>query len=142
MPREGPTLPPGDAGRGPGGEPPPPDARRALVEHPNSIARLDLAEELTARGWSVSTCPGPSEGTPCPLVEGLPCDHVDGADLIVNGLRSVDQTAVSAAQRLVAPEVPIVVLCDDATWSALDETVPGLRRAPAVPTTDPLPGGS
>ena len=48
----------------------PPAPVRALVVEANPAVRLRLRNELTAAGYAVSTCPGPTAGVTCPALLG------------------------------------------------------------------------
>jgi hypothetical protein len=84
---------------------------RVLIEHPGSLVRLELTEELSTAGYEVSTCSGPAApaARACPLLADEPCPLVDAADVIVNGLHA-EQDAILERQRQVAPDTPVLFL--------------------------------
>jgi hypothetical protein len=109
---------------------------RVLIEHPGSLVRLELTEELRAAGYEVTTCPGPVAPAPraCPLLADGPCPLVDDADVIVNGLHA-EQNAILERQRRVAPETPVLLLA-----GAEVSTGPAPAADGVVPAGDLLSG--
>jgi hypothetical protein len=97
--------------------------RRVLIEHPSSLVRLELAEELRAAGYDVRGCAGPSApiAVSCPLLAGERCPWVDDADVIVNALHAHQATILEQQRRTT--QLPLLVLAG-----------PGQTVAPADPT--------
>ena len=109
---------------------------RVLIEHPSSLVRLELEEELRAAGHHVATCSGPRAPVPrtCPLLADERCPLVDAADVVVNGLLA-EQYTVLVGQRRTAPDTPVLLLegTDEATEAG--ESPEGV-----VPACDMLSG--
>jgi hypothetical protein len=95
--------------------------RRVVIEHPSSLVRLELTEELRAAGYDVTACSGPRAALPraCPLLADERCPLLDAADVIVNGLHA-EQATVLAQQRRMMPDTPVLLLAgaDTATGAA------------------------
>jgi len=106
---------------------------RVLIEHPNSLARLDLSEELRAAGYEVVTCAGPARrrGEPCPLLEGRPCSLVEDADVVVNAL-AADRARIYVGQRVTAPETTVLLLASEAAFRDLASILEGVEHAPTT----------
>lgn len=55
---------------------------RVLVVNPDDASAKLEVEWLRAAGYDVEQCCGPV-GIPCPVMRALPCELVDGADVLV-----------------------------------------------------------
>jgi acetyltransferase len=90
--------------------------RRVLVEGRGWLGRADVAQ-LTALGYQVTQCPGPSPTRrPCPLLRSSRCAVADEADVIVCAL---GDDALLAAHARAHPDVPVVTTAADLLSQAL-----------------------
>lgn len=95
-----------------------PDGRggvRVLVEHSDPVIRDILERGLGDRGYEVLGCAGPRPdvdgAVSCPLLHQEHCPAIDGADIVVNGLRL--ETVITRMglrrARTQRPELPFIV---------------------------------
>lgn len=99
---------------------------RVLVEHPDPLVRARLERGLKERGYEVLSCAGPRPdhdgAVSCPLLHQEHCPAVDGADVVVNGLRLQDATTRIGLRRARTqhPVLPIIVAAPSQAVEGLD----------------------
>lgn len=83
---------------------------RLVVETDDpAVAICDFATFVDA-GFDVVVCGGPSDGAPCPVVDGQPCVALEEADVVFNALRDqTHRTDVARAVHETSPDVAMVV---------------------------------
>jgi DNA-binding response OmpR family regulator len=108
-----------------------PNRPRALIEHPDPDAGLELATALRHAGLAVAICRGPDAAahpaTRCPLHKLEPCAAVEGADVVVTalGLDREDGREVLRGLRTRYPSTPLVVEATVADALELAEELKG-----------------
>lgn len=84
----------------------------ALIVHHDPDMADQQADWLRAAGFSVTECAGPQHGA-CPIMHGLPCPAVEGADVMIYDVWSAGDTEsereLIEALREAHPEIPIVL---------------------------------
>ncbi len=85
---------------------------RVLVVHHDIDLADQEADSLRRHGYDVQECMGPI-GASCPILQGLPCDYADEADVLVYDAFVTGEP--DGAQRLIEglreihPDVPVVL---------------------------------
>jgi len=96
---------------------------RVLVIHHDIDLSDQEVDSLRRRGYDARQCLGPI-GSSCPILNGLPCDLADGADVLVydafvTGEPDGAQSLIEG-MREMHPEVPIVLVASgmEPEWMA------------------------
>jgi len=83
-----------------------------LVVHHDPDMADQQADWLRAAGFTVSECAGPQHGA-CPILHGLPCPAVEGADVMIYDVWATGDTEsereLIEQLRDAHPEIPIVL---------------------------------
>jgi DNA-binding NarL/FixJ family response regulator len=109
---------------------------RALIEHPDVGAGLDLATALRRAGYAVAICRGPDaaadRSTRCPLHQLEPCAVVEGADVVVTALGFDREEAREVLRGLRAryPSTQLVVEATVAEALELEDELVGCAVVP------------
>ena len=84
---------------------------RVLLELPEGDGNGDRIAALRGAGYSVAVCPGPRDGSHCPLAGDDGCAVADEADIVVSSLglhRPVARETLAALRKRL-PELPVLV---------------------------------
>jgi DNA-binding NtrC family response regulator len=84
----------------------------ALIVHHDPDMADQQADWLRAAGYKVTECAGPQHGA-CPVLHGLPCPAVEGADVMIYDVWATGDTdserELIEQLREAHPEIPIVL---------------------------------
>jgi len=113
---------------------------RVLVEHPDELAGLQIANGLRYAGFAVSVCSGPEHAGQCPLTVDDGCAVAHGADVVVSCLgydRPVARDVLGALRARCAT-VPLVVEVPKGTEIAPESLLADCRIVTAPAAVDDL----
>lgn len=115
-----------------------PDGRpRVLLECEPEATPSIIAEVIEKEGYAVETCHGPSDHG-CALLENGSCDLIDGADVVVNMLRSSNEGETILHETELLRRPPAIVAektsphMGAATHDGADPPAPGPQRVTIV----------
>lgn len=115
---------------------------RVLVIHHDIDLSDQEVDSLRRRGYDARQCLGPI-GASCPILNGLPCDLAEGADVLVYDAFVTGEPegarALIEGMREMHPEVPIVLVASgmEPEWMTTGG-VHGVTPLVGMPTGDRL----
>jgi len=87
--------------------------RRVVIEHEDTAWQVAASRALERAGFEVVCCDGPNKlrHRGCPLLAGRPCELVDSADVVINGLglRDAPNRDLLTTMRRTHPGLALVV---------------------------------